>query len=292
MRELKIHHDFRTLSTRLETRFDLKEAPANARRELLVVKQQEGESLADFGQRVIFLSIKGHPGAREKTIESIAVEHLLKGCRHKDAAKSAMDRNPRRVVQAVKYIKRALVNQKVLSQTHQRSYSGRRVSFEEESSPSVRVSRIQTRSPPVRAESPRSLSPTPPRVRNTGITPQNLRNKDVRPAFKQNAQKSNLSSNPSSSVEARLLNLERSLTRLNARLDTTPPRDAGNQQSPVQSPKVIGPCYSCGQSGHFRANCPNKTLSPSSSPNNRTLATDRFQPKGLGLSPTARSQSR
>ena len=60
------------LKQKLERRFGMKDEPSSARRELVSVKQKEGESLEKFSQRILFLALDGHPGAKENKTKAKA----------------------------------------------------------------------------------------------------------------------------------------------------------------------------------------------------------------------------
>ena len=70
----------------------------------------------------------GHPGAKEDTINQMAVESFLRGCKDKEAARCAMDKNPKTVYKALKYVKAAINNQKALFGSKP-NYVARQVTF-------------------------------------------------------------------------------------------------------------------------------------------------------------------
>ena len=123
--------DYYKLKKTMTRRFSTKEAPIAARRQLMSIRQKEGENLEEYSQRVQFLCMDGHPEAREETIDQIAVEAFLRGCRDKDAAKSAMEKNPRSIYKALKYVKASQNNQQALF-GNRSTYSTRQVTFADE----------------------------------------------------------------------------------------------------------------------------------------------------------------
>ena len=64
--------------------------PPSFRREVQSVKQTDGETLEEFGQRIIFLVLEGHPQARKETIEEIAVETFFRKCKDRAAFEISM----------------------------------------------------------------------------------------------------------------------------------------------------------------------------------------------------------
>ena len=132
VRELHLERDFRQMVKKLTRRFGVKDAPGTVRRELPLLKQEETETLEEFSQRVHFRVMDGFPGAKERTIEQLAVEHFLKGCKDRKAASIAMDKNPTKIHRAVKYTKDAINNRNVIYGKMPLTQSARKVTFYEE----------------------------------------------------------------------------------------------------------------------------------------------------------------
>ena len=114
----------------MKFRFSLKDEPVSARRELTSIKQLENETLSEFAQRIQTLVMDGCTDANPETRDQVAAEALLRGCKEKEAAQRSMDKNPRTVQEAVKFIRRSLASQNSL---FGKSYAQRQVSFEDES---------------------------------------------------------------------------------------------------------------------------------------------------------------
>ena len=129
---------YKHLRKQLTRRFGSREQPISARRQLQYVRQKEGESLEEFSQRVHFLAMDGYPGARETTIHQMAIEAFLRGCRDKDAARVAMDKEPRDVYKALKYVKTAVQNNRALFGTGTRP-AVRQVSFADDDMPVTKL---------------------------------------------------------------------------------------------------------------------------------------------------------
>ena len=107
--------DYETLKKGLTERFGTKDPPSSFRRELQSVKQSNGETLEEFGQGIIFLVMEGHPQARKETIEEIAVETFFKGCKNRAAVEINMLKDPERIADAVKMVRKAISNRKITS---------------------------------------------------------------------------------------------------------------------------------------------------------------------------------
>ena len=132
VRELHLERDFKRMVKKLTRRFGVKDAPGTVRREIALLKQEESETLEEFSQRVHFKVMDEFPGAKERTIEQLAVEHFLKGCTDRKAASIAMDKNPSKIHRAVKYTKDAINNRNVIYGKMPLSQSARKVTFYEE----------------------------------------------------------------------------------------------------------------------------------------------------------------
>jgi hypothetical protein len=55
-----------------------KEAPMSARRQLYYTRQQEGETIEEFAQRVYFITMGGYDKCDSKVVETIAIETFLR----------------------------------------------------------------------------------------------------------------------------------------------------------------------------------------------------------------------
>lgn len=88
------HCDFKDLKRQLKQRFSRKKGPIIARRQLPFTKQLENENVADFAQRVYSLALDVYENCKGNMIEGFSIETFLRGCRDKEAAMKAMDREP------------------------------------------------------------------------------------------------------------------------------------------------------------------------------------------------------
>jgi hypothetical protein len=140
--KLDIRRDYFRLCREMKRRFSTKDAPVAARRQVQFCRQSEDETLEQFSQRVHFLVIDGYPTAERKTIQQISVEAFLRGCREKDAARAAMEKEPRTIHQALKYVKSSAANQRaIFGSRSYSSYGQRQVTF----SPEEEDSEFKTR---------------------------------------------------------------------------------------------------------------------------------------------------
>ncbi|OWF53412.1 hypothetical protein KP79_PYT10510 [Mizuhopecten yessoensis] len=105
---------FTKLKNKLKERFNDKDVTLVARREQHCEKQEEIETLAEVALRIQTLSGDGFAHADNTTKNQVATEAFLKGCREKMAAQRPMERNPKTVHKALKYIKASVANQRAL----------------------------------------------------------------------------------------------------------------------------------------------------------------------------------
>lgn len=97
------------------------------RRQLSLIKQDEDESLEDFGDRLLLLVNQGFPEVEEETAQLLAVDAFFRGCKEKSAVVMALEREPQTMHKAVQAVKKSLHNQKYIG----RSNLTRQVTFEE-----------------------------------------------------------------------------------------------------------------------------------------------------------------
>ena len=121
--------DFKKIKTKLGKRFSDKDAPSSARRRLQYVQQKE-DSLAEYAQDIQTLVKVAYPKANKRTKRELAVEAFLKGCKDKEAASRAMEKNPKSVPKAVSKVKEAVNNRRALYGSKSTYSSARQVTFE------------------------------------------------------------------------------------------------------------------------------------------------------------------
>jgi competence ComEA-like helix-hairpin-helix protein len=225
-----VGHDFKKLKKALKHRFSCKDAPMAARRQLQFIKQKEEESLEQFSQRTYFLTLDGYSTAGDKTIQQLSIETFLRGCRDKEAAKAAMEKEPRTLHKALKYVKASAANQKAIfgsrsSVYHQRQAAVSESGEEDEPEYDVRTS-VQDSKPASSGNATSHMS-------------------DINKIT---------SSVLNSLVEGYLRDRRRNRSRS--------PTPTGGQRS--NSLERIT-CFSCRQKGHFERNCPEKSKQPAKS---------------------------
>ena len=239
VRELNIGQDFKLMKDKLSKRFGVKDAPITVRRSLPNLQQEELETLEEFGQRVNFLVMDGYPGAREKTIEQISVEYFLRGLLDKRAAAVAMDKNPKRLHKAIKYVKDAVNNGEAIYGKLQSQAGIKRVS----------LSNLET-------DLHSDL--------HTGY--------DIRSAQRQQMKNPSAShtSNFQKDMCQRMQHLEIMVKHL-VRRSRTPPRYQPRPSETSPQRPNISTCCKCHQGGQLEHGCPTKISKPQSSTPNPSL---------------------
>ena len=116
-------HSYKELKKELGLRFDLREPPVAARQSLHVMKQSDDESLETYLQRVLTVAMNGYKTCDNNTIQQLATEQFLRGCKHKEAAALVINEAPQTVQEACRKVKTVLANHKAIF--------GNKVSFKE-----------------------------------------------------------------------------------------------------------------------------------------------------------------
>ena len=136
-RKIKHKKKYRKLKKKMAERFDIKADPSVICKEMFSVKLDSNETLEEFAQRVQFMAMDAHPGAKEETIQQISVEVFLRGLPDKEAARSSSDKCPKTIQKALKYVKNAINTQKAIF--NKPSIPHHQVSFAELDEPDLSV---------------------------------------------------------------------------------------------------------------------------------------------------------
>ena len=116
-------HSYRELKKELGLRFDLREPSIAARQNLYLMKQSEDESLEAYLQRVLTAAMHGLKTSDNSTMQLLATEAFLRGCKYKEAAALVSNEAPQTIQEACQKIKTVLANRKAIF--------GSKVSFQE-----------------------------------------------------------------------------------------------------------------------------------------------------------------
>ena len=122
----EVQDDYRTLRDALELRFGQREHPTSARRELNCLQQHEEESLEDFADIVLAKVSEAYPRIGQKLGQDIAKEIFLRGCRNRNAAYAAAEKDPSTPQDALEKVRTSAMNWKVFGKGN---VSTRRVRF-------------------------------------------------------------------------------------------------------------------------------------------------------------------
>ena len=117
---------FHELRDALEQRFNRREHPIIARRQLSFLRQAEGESLEDYADRVLAKVSEAYPGVDEEIEQDLAKEAFLKGCQNHSAAYATAEKDPSTLQDTLEEVHSSAVNLKAFGRG---SVLTRRVSF-------------------------------------------------------------------------------------------------------------------------------------------------------------------
>ena len=133
------HGQLSTLCTLFEGRFGRQEPPATTRSNLKTIIQRVDEPLPEFAEHTLRMAADGYPGMGGAWIQVLAVDAFLMGCTDKKSARSALDRDPKTVDEAVSLIRRFLGHENALSVERQ----VRTLALEEGDRVAPQVNRVQ-----------------------------------------------------------------------------------------------------------------------------------------------------
>ena len=104
-----------TLCTLFEGRFGRLEPPATTRSNLKTIIQKVNEPLPEFAERTLRMAADDYSGMWGEWTQVLAVDAFLMGCTDKRSARSALDRDPKTVDEAVSLMRRFHGHEKALS---------------------------------------------------------------------------------------------------------------------------------------------------------------------------------
>ena len=133
----EVQDDYRTLRDTLEQRFGKLEHPTAARRQLSYVRQEEGEWIEDFADRILTKVNEAYPGIDVEMEQDLAKEAFLRGCQNRSAAYAAAEKDPETLQDALEEVQNSVVNLKAFGRgsavMRQISFAGREEKEEEDS---------------------------------------------------------------------------------------------------------------------------------------------------------------
>ena len=134
----KGRHSYKDLKKELGLRFDLRKAPVAARQNLYLMKQTDDESVEAYLQRALTAAMHGLKASDNGTVQLLATEAFLRGCKHKEAAALLCNEAPQNIQEACQKVKTVFVNRKAIFGTKV-SFQEKAFTFQEEN----RVSEIE-----------------------------------------------------------------------------------------------------------------------------------------------------
>ena len=113
----EVRGDYHSLRDVLALRYGMVEPPTTARRQFNALRQEEGDSIEDFADRVLVKAYEGYPGVENDVVETLPVESFLRGCKDKNAAYSAAGHKPTSLHGALMEMRDAAANLKVFGRS-------------------------------------------------------------------------------------------------------------------------------------------------------------------------------
>ena len=81
------------------------------------MRQVEGETLEDFADRVLVKAFEGYPDVPDDSLQVLATESFLRGCRDRSAAYAAAERKPECVHDALQEVRDSAANLRVFGRS-------------------------------------------------------------------------------------------------------------------------------------------------------------------------------
>ena len=134
--------DYQALCISMAGRFTITDPAPSARRKLKEVQQGAEEPLQEFAGRVQQLTVTAYPNVDQQTIQLLATEHFLSGCRDGLAKLLTMGQNPPSLERALQLMRAQTANQEVVYGTGGAAKVRQLVRFKEEAPPEILEGRL------------------------------------------------------------------------------------------------------------------------------------------------------
>ena len=109
--------DYKQLRDALAQRYDLQEHPPTARRQFMALKQEEGEALEEFADRILNKASEAFQHMDDGSVQTLASEAFLKGCKDRCAAYEASKKDYITLFDALQAMRDAVANLKTFGRS-------------------------------------------------------------------------------------------------------------------------------------------------------------------------------
>ncbi|CAC5364585.1 unnamed protein product [Mytilus coruscus] len=225
-----VQEGYQVVCKKMEDRVGRKDLPHVIRRQLQDLRQLLEEPLDEYAERTQDLATDGFPGTPDDFIQIVATDAFLKGFMDKKAALTAMDKDPDSLDKALKYVKSAVTNQKVI--LGNKKPEVKRMAFNETETDMYNLHGDHESTTSVRALYRKGTSDT-----------------DVISHLESRLKKTEEDVQETKSSIKQILDI---LKRGNS---TNRFGQSQRSSSPGRSPIRDNKCFNCGEEGHFIAQC-------------------------------------
>lgn len=113
----------------MEQRFGRTDLPNILRRQLQDIRQEPEESLQEYAERAQELASDGFPGAPEEFLQMMGTDAFIKGLLDKRAALTVLDKDSQSLDEALRQVRSAVTNQRLILGSKYNKAEVKRVSF-------------------------------------------------------------------------------------------------------------------------------------------------------------------
>jgi hypothetical protein len=111
-----VQDNFILLCQQMKEKFDHKVPPHIIRKQLQEIKQQEGETVDEFAERIEGMATAGYEGMPDDFISAVTIDKFLWGCNENNAALVTFNKDPKTLNEAIQFMKSIINSQKTIGE--------------------------------------------------------------------------------------------------------------------------------------------------------------------------------